>query len=71
MEINEFAKSNFMNYSMEVIKDRAIPAIDGCKPIHRRILYIMKDVGNVSSKPTRKVAKISGEVMGRVHPHGR
>lgn len=70
MEINEFAKSNFMNYSMEVIKDRAIPAIDGCKPIHRRILYIMKDVGNVSSKPTRKVAKISGEVMGRVHPHG-
>lgn len=70
MEINEFARDNFMNYSMEVIKNRAIPAIDGCKPIHRRILYVMKDVGNVSTKPTRKCAKITGEVMGRVHPHG-
>ena len=70
MDINTLAKQDFMDYSMEVIKNRAIPGIDGNKPIHRRILYIMKDVGNVSNKPTRKCAKITGEIMGRAHPHG-
>ena len=70
MDINELATKDFMDYSMEVIKNRAIPGIDGNKPIHRRILYIMKDIGNTSNKPTRKCAKVTGEIMGRAHPHG-
>lgn len=70
MDINILAKQDFMDYSMEVIKNRAIPGVDGNKPIHRRILYIMKDEGNTSNKPTRKCAKLTGAVMGRAHPHG-
>lgn len=70
MDIKDFAKEDFMVYSMEVIKNRAIPGVDGLKPIHRRILHIMNDTGNVSNKPTRKCAKIVGETMSRAHPHG-
>lgn len=70
MDIKDFAKEDFMIYSMEVIKNRAIPGVDGLKPIHRRVLHIMKDTGNTSDKPTRKCAKIVGETMSRVHPHG-
>ena len=47
MDIKDFAKEDFMVYSMEVIKNRAIPGVDGLKPIHRRILHIMNDTGNV------------------------
>ena len=71
MQINQMAEKAFMEYSMEVLKQRALPSVeDGCKPIHRRILYDMKDGGYISSKPTRKSAKIVGEVLGRFHPHG-
>ena len=65
------AKDAFMDYSMEVIKQRALPSVeDGCKPIHRRILFGMKDEGHVSNKPTVKCAKVVGEIMGKYHPHG-
>lgn len=71
MQINQMAEKAFMEYSMEVLKQRALPSVeDGCKPIHRRILYGMKDGGYTSSKPTRKSAKIVGEILGRFHPHG-
>ena len=71
MEINSMAKEAFMDYSMEVIKQRALPSVeDGCKPIHRRILFGMKDEGHVSNKPTVKCAKVVGEIMGKYHPHG-
>ena len=71
MEINSMAKEAFMDYSMEVIKQRALPSVeDGCKPIHRRILFGMKDGGHTASKPTVKCAKVVGEIMGKYHPHG-
>ena len=69
--INILAENCFIEYAKEVIKDRALPNIeDGCKPIHTRCLYIANDMGLKASKPTRKSAKLTGEVMGRVHPHG-
>ncbi len=69
--INEMAKNDFLEYSMEVIKQRALPSVfDGCKPIHRRVLWIMGDMGLSSSKPTRKSAKVTGECMARAHAHG-
>lgn len=69
--IDKMANEAFMEYSMEVIKQRALPAVeDGCKPIHRRILFGMKDGGYTSNKPTRKSAKVVGEILGRFHPHG-
>lgn len=69
--INILAENCFIEYAREVIKDRALPNIeDGCKPIHTRCLYIANDMGLKASKPTRKSAKLTGEVMGRVHPHG-
>lgn len=62
---------NFLGYAEAVNSDRAIPdAKSGLKPVARRILWIMHDGGYSSSKPHRKCAKIAGEVMGRVHPHG-
>ena len=71
MEINSMAKEAFMDYSMEVIKQRALPSVeDGCKPIHRRILFGMKDEGHTANKPTVKCAKVVGEIMGKYHPHG-
>lgn len=71
MEINKMANEAFMAYSMEVIKQRAIPSIgDGCKPIHRRVLYGMQVGGYISKKPTYKSAKVVGEIMGNYHPHG-
>ena len=62
---------NFINYAVGVNGDRAIPdSRTGLKPVHQRILFIMEDEGNFSSKPHRKCAKTVGSVMGRVHPHG-
>ncbi len=64
-------KESYMDYSMSVIVGRALPDIrDGLKPVHRRILFGMQDTGNTHDKPTRKSARIVGEVLGKYHPHG-
>lgn len=64
-------KTSFLSYAMSVIVSRAIPDVrDGMKPVHRRILYAMNDLGMYSDKPFKKSARIVGEVMGKYHPHG-
>lgn len=64
-------KSSYLNYSMSVITSRALPDVrDGLKPVHRRILYAMEELGVYPDKPYRKSSKISGDVMGNYHPHG-
>jgi len=64
-------KTSFLSYAMSVIVARALPDVrDGMKPVHRRILYAMNDLGLYSDKPFKKSARIVGEVMGKYHPHG-
>jgi DNA gyrase subunit A len=64
-------KSSYIDYAMSVIIGRAIPDVrDGLKPVHRRILYGMGEIGNTHDKPTKKSASIVGHVMGKYHPHG-
>lgn len=71
VDINKTMRDSFLNYSMSVITDRALPDVrDGLKPVHRRILYAMNDMGIVASKPFKKSARIVGEVIGKYHPHG-
>ncbi|MGV8130882.1 MAG: DNA gyrase/topoisomerase IV subunit A, partial [Candidatus Pacearchaeota archaeon] len=70
-EIVEEMEQAFIDYAMSVIVDRALPSVeDGLKPVHRRILYAMHMLGLDSSKPTMKSARITGETMGKFHPHG-
>ena len=69
--IEEEMKSSYLDYSMSVIVGRALPDVrDGLKPVHRRILYAMNDVGMTFSKPFKKSARVVGEVLGKYHPHG-
>ena len=64
-------RTSFLNYAMSVIVSRALPDVrDGMKPVHRRILYVMNDLGIGSDKPYKKSARIVGDVMGKYHPHG-
>lgn len=64
-------KTSFISYAMAVIINRALPDVrDGLKPVHRRILYAMNELGMTSDKPFRKSARIVGEVLGKYHPHG-
>ena len=64
-------KSCYVDYAMSVIIGRALPDVrDGLKPVHRRILYAMSELGMTPDKPTRKSARIVGEVLGKYHPHG-
>lgn len=71
VDINETMKSSYIDYSMSVIMARALPDVrDGFKPVHRRILYGMMELGITSDKPTKKCARIVGEVLGKYHPHG-
>ena len=71
INIEEEMKSSFIDYSMSVIVSRALPDVrDGFKPVHRRILYGMMELGNTSDKPYKKSARIVGEVLGKYHPHG-
>ena len=71
INIEDEMKSAYIDYSMSVIVSRALPDVrDGLKPVHRRILYGMQDLGVVSSKPHKKSARIVGEVLGKYHPHG-
>jgi len=71
VNIDEEMKSSYIDYSMSVIVSRALPDVrDGFKPVHRRVLYGMNELGNNSDKPYKKSARIVGEVMGKYHPHG-
>src|SRR5215218_2976624 len=71
VNIEEQMKTAYIDYSMSVIVGRALPDVrDGLKPVHRRVLYAMSELGNHSNKPYKKSARIVGEVMGKYHPHG-
>ena len=70
-ELETEVKRSFIAYSMAVIVNRALPDVrDGLKPVHRRILYAMNELGMTSDKPYRKSARIVGDVLGKYHPHG-
>lgn len=70
-QIAEFAQRAFLAYAMSVVKGRALPSIeDGQKPVQRRILYAMKEMGNWHDSPYKKSARIVGDVIGKYHPHG-
>ena len=69
--IEKEMESSFLDYAMSVIVSRALPDVcDGLKPVHRRIIYAMNEAGYISGKPSRKSARIVGDVMGKYHPHG-
>lgn len=71
INIEEQMKTAYIDYSMSVIVGRALPDVrDGLKPVHRRVLFGMNELGNNSNKPYKKSARIVGEVMGKYHPHG-
>ncbi len=71
VNINEEMKKSFISYAMTVIVSRALPDVrDGLKPVHRRILYSMGELGVTPDKPFRKSARIVGDVLGKYHPHG-
>lgn len=71
VNIEEEMKSAYIDYSMSVIVSRALPDVrDGLKPVHRRVLFGMSELGVLSNKPHKKSARIVGEVLGKYHPHG-
>jgi len=71
VNIEEEMKSSYIDYAMSVIVSRALPDVrDGLKPVHRRVLFGMNELGNTSGKPYKKSARIVGEVLGKYHPHG-
>ena len=71
INIEEQMKTAYIDYSMSVIVGRALPDVrDGLKPVHRRVLFGMNELGNASNKPYKKSARVVGEVMGKFHPHG-
>ena len=71
INIEEEMKSKYIDYSMSVIVSRALPDVrDGLKPVHRRVLYGMHELGVLSNKAYKKSARIVGEVLGKFHPHG-
>jgi len=71
VNIEDEMRQSYMDYAMSVIVGRALPAVrDGLKPVHRRILYAMKEMGNDYNKPYKKSARVVGDVIGKYHPHG-
>ncbi len=71
INIEEEMRSSYIDYSMSVIVGRALPdARDGLKPVHRRVLFAMKDLGNMHNRPYKKSARVVGDVIGKYHPHG-
>ena len=71
LNIEDELKKSFISYAMAVIVTRALPDVrDGLKPVHRRILYSMNEMGITPDKPYRKSARIVGDVLGKYHPHG-
>ena len=70
-EYSELMQKAYIDYAMSVIVSRALPDVrDGFKPVHRRILYGMMELGNTYDKPYKKSARAVGDVMGKYHPHG-
>ena len=71
VNIREEMKRSYIDYAMSVIVGRALPDVrDGLKPVHRRILYAMNELGMTPDKPFKKCARIGGEVLGKYNPHG-
>ncbi|KMZ71003.1 hypothetical protein ZOSMA_18G01000 [Zostera marina] len=71
MELHKEATDAYMAYAMSVLLGRALPDVrDGLKPVHRRILFAMHELGLSSKKPFKKCARVVGEVLGKFHPHG-
>lgn len=71
IDIGKEMRSAYIDYSMSVIVSRALPDVrDGMKPVHRRVLFGMNEMGNTSKHPYKKSANCVGEVMGKYHPHG-
>lgn len=71
LEYSKCMRSAYIDYAMDVITDRALPDVrDGLKPVHRRILFAMYELGLLPDKPYKKSARIVGNVLGRLHPHG-
>ncbi|HNV95697.1 MAG TPA: DNA gyrase subunit A, partial [Bacteroidales bacterium] len=71
VNIEQQMQESYIDYSMSVIVSRALPDVrDGLKPVHRRVLFGMYELGNTSNKPYKKSARIVGEVLGKFHPHG-
>src|SRR5690349_16570177 len=69
--IDDEIRESFINYSMSVIVSRALPDVrDGLKPVHRRVLYAMNELGLVPGRPYKKCATVVGDVLGKYHPHG-
>ena len=69
--IEDEVKRSYLDYAMSVIIGRALPDVrDGLKPVHRRILYAMYEMGNFPNKPHKKSARVVGDVIGKYHPHG-
>ncbi|HDM08718.1 MAG TPA: DNA gyrase subunit A, partial [Candidatus Omnitrophica bacterium] len=71
VDVKDEMKDSYLSYAMSVIIGRALPDVrDGLKPVHRRILYAMRELGLLPNRPYRKCARIVGEVLGKYHPHG-
>src|SRR5579863_3182228 len=71
VSLEEELKQSYLAYAMSVIVGRALPDVrDGLKPVHRRVLFAMHELGNTFNKPYKKCARIVGEVLGKYHPHG-
>ena len=71
VDINKEMRESYLQYSMSVIVGRALPDVrDGLKPVHRRILFAMRDLNNTHDKPFKKSARVVGDVIGKYHPHG-
>ncbi len=71
ISIEDEVKTSYLNYAMSVIVSRALPDVrDGLKPVHRRILYSMSEMGVRSNQPFKKTGRIVGDVLGKYHPHG-
>ena len=71
INLEDEMRKSYLDYAMSVIVGRALPDIrDGLKPVHRRVLYAMKVLGNDHTKPYKKSARVVGDVIGKYHPHG-
>ncbi|MCE7930513.1 MAG: DNA gyrase subunit A, partial [Xanthomonadales bacterium PRO6] len=71
VNIEDEMRQSYLDYAMSVIVGRALPDVrDGLKPVHRRVLYAMKELGNDYNKPYKKSARVVGDVIGKYHPHG-
>ena len=71
VNLEDEMRRSYLDYAMSVIVGRALPdARDGLKPVHRRVLYAMKELGNDFNKPYKKSARVVGDVIGKYHPHG-